>query len=94
VLDLSNVFLREDEILSTDGAAAVSHLSVISGALQAAVWAGARWPGSRCAGMDADTYFSELRSNAANGTLTTAHLSAVRARAARPAFSPALAAPS
>jgi alkylation response protein AidB-like acyl-CoA dehydrogenase len=41
-LELTNVFLREDEILSTDGPAAVAHLAAWSAALQAAVAAGTR----------------------------------------------------
>lgn len=41
-LELTNVFLREDEILSKDGPAAVAHLAAWSAALQAAVTAGAR----------------------------------------------------
>lgn len=39
-LDPKNVFLREDEILATDGAVAVRHLSAVARGLQAAIYAG------------------------------------------------------
>lgn len=80
-LELTDVFLREDEILSTDGPSAVALLAVVSGALQAAVWAGATCTNSRSCSVDAEDYFSELRASAANGTLTNSHLSAARAKA-------------
>lgn len=79
-LELRNVFLREDEILSTDGPSAIARLALVSGALQAAVWSGSTCTNSRSCGVDAEDYFSELRASAASGTLTTAHLSAVRAK--------------
>jgi hypothetical protein len=41
ILELNQVFLREDEIISTDGPAAMTRLGLLSAALQAATWAGA-----------------------------------------------------
>lgn len=90
VLELSNVFHREDEILSTDGPAAVAHLAVVSGALQAAVWAGAARATTPLSGgsSELETYFAELRAAVATGSPTTMHLSAIRARSVRSAPAP------
>ena len=96
VLELSNVFLREDEILSPDGPAAVANLAVASGVLQAAVWAGAARAATpqSCVPGDLQTHFAELRAAIAAGSPTTMHLSAVRARAARSAATAEVAAAS
>ena len=64
-LELANVFLREDEILSSDGPAAVAHLARFSSGLQAAALAGVRRgvgsSDTAGAASDAEALFAERR---------------------------------
>lgn len=87
-LELTKVFLREDEILSTDGQAAAAHLINTSAMVQAAVWAGASRASSTGAWEKGtiDAIYMALRDSAVRGAPAIPYLLAIRAQAARRAL--------